>query len=603
MPIHLLPPEISNQIAAGEVVERPASAVKELIENSLDAGANDVRIEIREGGRRLLKVSDNGCGIPAAELPLAFQRHATSKINNTADLVGIKTLGFRGEALASVAAVSQVTMLSRYKDEATGRKIIIHGSKQIALEPAGAPVGSSVTVENLFYNTPARRKFLRRPATEASHIHSIVTHYALAFPECRFQLINEGRLTFQSHGSGRLEDVISRVYGPNAAQQMVLVGNETAMKSSAEAPVPQVYGFASLPSFNKSNRSYIAIFLNKRWIQDRNLVFAVIQAYHTMLMVGRYPVVVLHIRLDPDLVDVNVHPTKAEVRFRDPRVVFSAVQRAVRQTVTENAPIPEIGWGAETGTPPHPGQPLWYGQGKAERGQGPLTFPKGETRGTLPWQSGSPLPTPGPDTLPPHQTEPGNDKIPPLRVVGQIAATYIVAEGPDGLYLIDQHAAHERILYEKMLAERDQAPQGIPKQQLLMPLTMHMGERYAGAIAEHLNELNRVGFTVDPFGGDTFIVRAIPALLSNLEPQHLLEEVAEGLLNNQDKVRAVAEERMITTICKRAAIKGGQLLSLKEMRTLIRQLEATKSPRTCPHGRPTILHLSAAQLANRFGRT
>ena len=602
MPIHLLSPEISNQIAAGEVVERPASAVKELIENSLDAGATEIRVEIREGGRRLLKVADNGHGIPPEELPLAFQRHATSKIKDAADLARIATLGFRGEALASIAAVSQVTMLSKHRDSPAGRKIVIHGGQQIDLAPAGAPQGTTVTVENLFYNTPARRKFLRRPATEASHINKIVTHYAMAFPACRFRLLNEGRLTFQSHGSGKLQDVISRVYGPAAAAQMIPLGDEQNALGAEQAPVPLVYGYTSLPTLNKSNRSHISIFLNRRWIQDRNLVFAVIQAYHTLLMVGRYPITVLHVRLDPDLVDVNVHPTKAEVRFRDPRVVFQAIQRAVRQAVVDNAPIPEINWAEqETARARQPGMPIWPGQSADSHNQSTFPFPRAFNREDEAELSPA-MNKVQPTGLPPQQTAQQSAKIPPLRVVGQVAATYIVAEGPDGLYLIDQHAAHERILYEKMMAERAQHGGSIPRQQLLAPLTVHIGEQYAGVIAGHLAELNSVGFAVEPFGGNTFIIRAVPALLSNLEPQHLLEEVLEGLAHHENKVTATAEERMITTICKRAAIKGGQILSVKEMRTLIRQLEATDSPRTCPHGRPTMLHLSADQLASRFGR-
>ncbi len=603
MPIHLLPPEISNKIAAGEVVERPASAVKELIENSLDAGATEIRVEIREGGRRLLKVIDNGHGIPVAELPLAFQRHATSKINDAGDLAHIATLGFRGEALASIAAVSQITMLAHHQEENIGSKIVIHGGERIALEPAGAPPGTTVIVENLFYNTPARRKFLRRPATEASHINKIVTHYALAFPDCRFRLLNEGRLTFQSHGSGNLQDVISRVYGPAAAKQMIPVGDENSVRNAEQAPLPLVHGYTSLPTLSKSNRSHISIFLNQRWIQDRNLVFAVIQAYHTLLMVGRYPVTILHIRLDPDLVDVNVHPTKAEVRFRDPRVVFQAVQRAVRQAVVESAPIPEINW-PERDDPGsrQPGMPIWPRQTPANNDQSTFAFPPAFNReqdAMLSPAANTPRQSSIVEPQPPTQ---GSTKIPPLRVIGQIAATYIVAEGPDGLYLIDQHAAHERILYEKMMTEREQHDKGISRQQLLAPLTVHMGERYAGILAEHLADLGRVGFAIEPFGGDTFIIRAVPALLSNMEPQHLLEEVLEGLAHNENKVTSTAEGRMVTTICKRAAIKGGQILSVKEMRTLIRQLEETKSPRTCPHGRPTMLHLSADQLASRFGR-
>ena len=362
MPIHILAPEVANQIAAGEVVERPASAVKELIENSLDAGATDIRVEVREGGRRLIRVQDDGCGIPAAEAALAFERHATSKLATADDLSHLSTLGFRGEALASIASVAQVALLTRARDEETGTLIRMAEGREIGREPRGGPPGTLVTVEHLFANVPARLKFLKQPATEAAHIQQIVTRYALAYPERRFNLVSDGKLVFQSTGSGKLYDVLVKVYGLEMAREMMEINesanqriNEAVQSSPADSPFAirsfahspvRVSGYIGSPSLHRGNRGYITLFVNRRWFQDTSIAYSVIQAYHTMLPVGRYPVAVVFIELPPEEVDVNVHPTKAEVRFRESGAVFSAVQKAVRRTLTDHAPIPQVGWAA-----------------------------------------------------------------------------------------------------------------------------------------------------------------------------------------------------------------------------------------------------------------
>ena len=358
MPIHILPPEVANQIAAGEVVERPASAVKELIENSLDAGATDIRVEVREGGRRLIRVQDDGCGIPAAEAALAFERHATSKLATADDLSHLSTLGFRGEALASIASVAQVALLTRARDEETGTLIRMAEGREIGREPRGGPPGTLVTVEHLFANVPARLKFLKQPATEAAHIQQIVTRYALAYPERRLSLVSDGKLVFQSTGSGKLYDVLVKVYGLEMAREMLQIANGKWQMADSESQVSyqpsaisykpsaiSVTGYIGSPSLHRGNRSYITLFVNRRWFQDTSIAYSVIQAYHTMLPVGRYPVAVVFIELPPEEVDVNVHPTKAEVRFRESGAVFSAVQKAVRRTLTELAPIPQVGMG------------------------------------------------------------------------------------------------------------------------------------------------------------------------------------------------------------------------------------------------------------------
>jgi len=597
MPIHVLPPDVADKIAAGEVVERPASVVKELIENSLDAGATDIRVEIAGGGKRMIRVIDNGSGIPAAEAPLAFQRHATSKIRSADELEHISTLGFRGEALAAISAVSKTTLITRTADAATGVEIKMEGSKIISQRAIGAPPGTSITVEHLFWNTPARQKFLRTDATEAGHINKIVSRYALAYPEVRFSYVTQGRLNFQTPGTGDRMAALVKVYGPEIAAQMLPV----EPVADPAAPEIQVSGFVSAPSLHRGNRSYIELFINRRYIQDRNLTYAIIQAYHTLLMVGRYPVAALFIDMPPEMVDVNVHPTKAEVRFREASQVFRAVQRAVHRALQDQAPITRE---LQTPTTPEEHRNQWAARrqtlisaGKNEPAPGQLAMDlyrqqqtaAGETQ--LVGQDDVTPPRPGPS--------PTGDKLPPLRAVGQIAATYLIAEGPDGMYLIDQHAAHERILYEKIM-KAEQQP--IARQQLLEPLTIELGSQLAGLIAEHVDTLNKSGFEIEPFGEGSYLLRAVPAFMGNQDPQRLLEEVAAGLAERTDLVGKAREDAMVTMICKRLAIKGGQVLSVMEQRELLRQLEQCDNPRSCPHGRPTMLHLSAAQLEKQFGR-
>ncbi len=587
MAIQLLPPEVSSKIAAGEVIERPASVVKELIENSLDADAKDIRVEIAEGGRRLIRVIDDGHGIPAAEVSLAFARHATSKLRTAEDLQHIRTLGFRGEALASIAAVAHVTMLTRHTDEDVGTQIRLEGGVVISQERRGAPPGTTVVVEHLFYNTPARLKFLRQPTTEAAHIQTIVTRYALAFPTRRFTLISNGRLVFQSTGSGDRHEVLARVYGMDVAREMIAVPPQ-------EYHGIRVHGYVSQPRLHRANRSYLTLFLNNRWIHDNSLRHAIVQAYHTFLPQGRYPIAVLFLEMPPEAADVNVHPAKAEVRFRDARAVFRAVERAVRSALVHQADVPTVeqlqadttGWAERRRTL------LQAGHTPTAR-QGDLGLP----RPTPPSSPTASAPDAGPVT--PSQPE-GSGALPILRVVGQINASYIVAEGPDGMYLIDQHAAHERILYEQMMAQR--ADDAIPRQALLSPLPITLPPELAAIAAEKREELTRLGFELEPFGPDTFLLRALPAILSQGDPRETLEDLLHSLEDERNRVAQAQEEALIRLICKRAAIKAGQPLSMAEMEEMIRQLERCRSPRTCPHGRPTMIHISAHQLAREFGR-
>jgi DNA mismatch repair protein MutL len=647
MNIHLLSADVAGKIAAGEVVERPANVAKELIENSLDAGAREIRVEIREGGQRLLRVIDDGHGIPADELVLALHRHATSKLHTADDLNHIATFGFRGEALYSIAAVSHLTLASRHTGAQAGAQIRAEGGEIVSTGAAGMPVGTIVTVEHIFFNTPARKKFLRQAATETGHISAIVQRYALAWPERRFSLISDGRLLFQSTGSGEVTDVLAKIYGLETARQMVGLGRDRGSgigdrpdvreeidfregegrKGGREEGIGgvRVAGFVSLPVLTRANRGGIDLFVNRRYVEDRSLTHAIIQAYHTLLPVGRYPIGVIFVEIDPSQVDVNVHPRKTEVRFQEARDIFSAVQKAVRRVVVESASVPGFGFRRDEEDADGwamPGQTTGIDQpadslppGWAERRESILSA--GQTQRAMdlyipkdvaPLAATQPLDTPSSisssqPTAPPIPQPRERSTLPPLRVVGQVGAMYIVAEGPEGMYLIDQHAAHERVMYEKFMTQRHAPGGGIPRQGLLNPITLHWGDALAGQVTLYMPELAAVGFEVEPFGGDTWLVRSIPSVLAGQDAGRALEEIVQGLALERDVVGEELEAQLVKMVCKRASIKAGQILSDIEMKELIRQLEACQSPRTCPHGRPTMIQLSAGELEKAFKRS
>ncbi len=593
MAIRVLSQEVANQIAAGEVVERPASVVKELVENSLDAGARHIIVELEEGGKRLIRVSDDGYGIPADEVEIAFHRYATSKLETIEDLDRIGTLGFRGEALASIASVCRLTLTTRAAGEEIGTRIQLEGGQVTALDAIGAPQGTLIGVENLFYNVPARLKFMKKESTERGHIGALVSRYAMAYPSVRFVLRQGSKEVLRTTGSGDLREVLDEVFGLEAVSQMVPV-EQPADTLRDDLPPIGVNGYASLPALNRSNRNQITLFVNGRWVQDSSLTYAVIQAYHTMLMVGRYPVAVLMISLPPEEVDVNVHPTKAEVRFRQPNAVFSAVQRAVRRTLVDEAPPPTIRHEVTWGSPDWAARRDRIAQVTGDRIRQMNIDMEMEGPGQRPYQQ----PPAGAESeiSPPARKR----NLPMLRVVGQVGATYVVAEGPTGLYLIDQHAAHERILYEQLMAESIQ--DAVASQELLEAAAVELLPEQVALVEENLEVLHEVGFSVEPFGRNTIRLRAVPAIVSGGDPVEALLAAVGEIECGEMPTEATAEEILIARVCKQVAVKAGQVLSYEEMAALIRQLEECESPRTCPHGRPTMLHMSAEQLAKEFGR-
>lgn len=582
MPIHILPDAVASQIAAGEVVERPASVVKELLENSLDAGASKITILIQQAGKQLIEVSDNGTGIPADEVSLAVTRHATSKLASAADLFAIRTLGFRGEALASVASVSRSTLTTRTQTEETGSRLVVDGGDGGRLERLAYPVGTTVRVENLFSNVPARLKFLKTDATERQQVHSLVTRYALAYAGVQFTLLDDGKTVLQTSGSGDRREVLASLYGVDTARQMLeVVFNDGEFT---------IEGFTSPLALTRSNRREMTFFINGRWVQDTSLNAAMVQAYSGLLMVGRFPISVLFIQLPPEEVDVNVHPAKAEVRFRNSDRVFSAVQRAVRRAVMAYSPIPAI-----------PPQKLW-GPAAAQSG---VSLPQATG---LDWQFAreAELSGEGQPSVPqaalqaatiPESLPAGS--LPLLRLIGQIGATYLVAEGPDGLYLIDQHAAHERVLFEKLMKQRSTE---VIMQPLLQPVNVQLAPHQAASLADSLDALNSLGFLVEEFGGSAFRVRALPAVFSSSDPETLLRAVIEEIEEDESPMQSEIEARIASRVCKRAAVKGGTVMTQEEQLALLRDLEKCQSPRTCPHGRPTMIHLSVDLLERQFGR-
>jgi DNA mismatch repair protein MutL len=604
MPIRLLSSEVASQIAAGEVIERPASVVKELLENSLDAGARSIAITVEEAGKKLIEVADDGSGVPSAELELAVTRHATSKLIHSDDLFSISTLGFRGEALASIGSVSRMTITSRVQDEQEGARLRVEAGLPGRLTKVGTTIGTTVRVEDLFYNVPARLKFLKSDVTERRAVDQLVTRYALAYPDIRFKLSDGRNLTLQTSGDGDRRTILAALYGVDTARQMLEI--------LSEEEGYRLTGFISPISLTRSNRREITFFINGRWVHEVSLSSALLQAYHTLLMVGRYPMTTLFLQMRPEEVDVNVHPAKAEVRFRNPDRIFSFVQRSARKALLAYSPVPNVApslWGTTRTVPDEPvrhtsldwiighDESVSSNQGIADRGPASATnaFPTEDNPG-LPTSNlpASIVPT---TNLPTPNFQPS---IPLLRLIGQIGATYLVAEGPDGLYLVDQHAAHERVLFEKLMAQHEM--KNIPAQALLTPEVVTLPPQASQLIISQLPFLQHFGFDVEEFGPNTFQVRAMPALFIGSDPASALRALVEDFEEDETPLQNELEAKLAARVCKRLAVKAGQILSSDEQRALLNDLEACNSPRTCPHGRPTMIHLSVDMLERQFGR-
>ena len=560
-PIQHMPPDLALKIAAGEVAERPASVVKELIDNAVDAGAQHVRVEAREAGLKLIRVTDDGHGIPRAEVDLAFASHATSKIRQWDDLEHLTTLGFRGEALASIAAVSRVDVQTRFAGETVGTRVRSEHGKILEQAPCSTPRGLRISISDLFGNVPARRKFVRSLRAEGGQIQSVVMQYALAQPRVQFTLSLDGRDTFVSPGSGNLADVMAAVHGPTVIESLLLVDwQEHGLR---------VEGLISSPSISRSNRSAISVFANGRPIQNRSLIFALEEAYSGFLMIGRHPLAAVHLVLPPAEIDANIHPAKSEVRFARDREVHGALHRAIGNTLLEM----RLNRTTRTDT-------------------GVFATMEAEKVSTQP-ALGESL-----NSAEPAGSAPTLATLPVLRVFGQANQTFIIAEGPQGLYMIDQHAAHERVLFDRFDLQLEAGE--VQTQPLLEPASLAISADQMLALEENEQLLTNVGFDLEPFGSDACLIRAVPALAGRASPAQLVSEVLTELENLPEP--AAARERALAATACQAAVKAGATLDVQEMRELVSQLERTLRPATCPHGRPTMIHLSHSQLEREFGR-
>ena len=577
MAIQVLDNLTIGKIAAGEVVERPSSVVKELIENAIDAGATRIVVDVGEGGTSLIRVSDNGSGMSASDMELAVKRHATSKLATFDDLERIHTLGFRGEALPSIGAVSRLEIRSAADGAGAGSQIVVDHGERRDVRPEATSRGTTVTVQDLFGNVPARRKFLRQPSTEAAYISRLVGAYACHRSDIRWSLAVDGRKVLSTPGNGNDIDAALGVFGSELIDEALLLQSEG---SESAVPGVTVSGWVSSPRVTRSHRQNLFFFVNGRLVQHRALTYALEEAFHSLLMVGRHPLGMVRIEIDPAMVDVNVHPTKAEVKFVDERAVCRAVQRATHDALSrqEKDVIPEV-----TFAPPEPpGASI--------------------TQGNLPaWIAGQPVDSGRPSQLPPEEpvaprAHPSG--IPLLRVLGQVGGTYIIAEGPAGMFLIDQHAAHERVMYEKILGQMQ--ANSIDRQPLLDPLVVELAPDEMAAFERAEDELREIGFGIERFGEQSIAIREIPAVVRNVdigERIHLiLRELAEGGAGD-----SWLDSVAISAACH-TSIRAGQVLSLQEMRELVAQLERTEQPRACGHGRPTMLHMSQSELERQFSR-
>jgi DNA mismatch repair protein MutL len=603
MPIRVLDATVAAQIAAGEVIERPASVVRELVENALDAGARRIVVEARGGGLREIRVQDDGCGIPADEVELAFARHATSKLSTADDLWSIATLGFRGEALPSIAAVAQVICVTRAAGADVGVELRIAGGEVQAIMPRGCSPGTTISVRNLFYNTPVRRDFLRSDAAESAAITSVVTQYALAYPEVRFSLVIDGRATLQTSGNGDLRAATIEIYGLDVARQLLAI--DAAVGEGVD--LVQVRGLVSPPGLTRSSRAAIHLFINRRAIQPRGQIAIVLEeAYHTLLMKGRHPMAILNITVHPAAVDVNVHPTKSEVKFRNTTQVMSVLGRAVRTALLESGvrPWEEPGVPASLDTAQRRFELRRLGTSPESAWDAPSWMTAGDKHGEIPamddrravGQSSAWEREPAP---PDAQLITHASKLPPLRIVGQIAQSYIVAESPDGMYLIDQHAAHERITYERLMAQRGAG--AIERQELLIPQVIDLPPTAQDVLLDAADRLAEWGFAIEPFGR-SLRIRAIPAVLYPGDLATALLEIADHLSGRGGTTPHDWREALLITLSCHTSVRSGQTLSFDEMRGLVLQLERCSSPRTCPHGRPTMILLTTTQIERQFGR-
>ena len=591
--IQLLPDQVINKIAAGEVVERPASVMKELFENALDAGATQIDVEVVRGGQQLIAITDNGCGMSRDQALLSIERHATSKIRSEADIENIHTLGFRGEALSSISSVSRFTLITRPEEELSGTEVQLAGGKMLSVEDIGCPVGTRIEVRNLFFNVPARRKFLRAEQTEVAHIRQLFLVHALAHPETGMGLKIDERMVYNLPRSGNMEDRIAELYTPGFLDHLLPLDY-----SDGEYAIT---GFAGLPQTGRKDRQEQYIFINGRPAAAPVVYHALNEAYHSLIAKGRYPAVFLFIAMEPSLVDVNVHPTKKEVRFRRPNQLRDAIVNALRQALgfqsleeeppTSNIELPP----PQTPVAPPAVRPKFETQKKMEQ---LLVRPEVIEQGT-----------PNKGLRPPREDAPKAQSPKPnasspwgwCRIVGRIGENYVVLETEEGFVLMEPRAAHERVLFEKFMAATH--AHAIQKQGLLAPETIDLLPSDAQTVRENIGVLQELGFGVSEFGGDTFIVDALPVYVQDGPAESLLVEIARELETAGKKrgARELVKEKIAQAACQ-TAVRTKDQLSEREIEKLVADLAKTEMPYTSPRGRPTLIYTSFTELNRKFSR-
>lgn len=606
--IRVLPKEVSELIAAGEVIERPASIVKELVENSIDAKATAITVEIQNGGIRFIRISDNGCGISSADAPTAFLRHATSKVQGAKDLDNIGTLGFRGEALASIAAVSKVELMTKTADEELGTYLRINGSEVIEVREAGCPLGTTITIRDIFYNVPARLKFLKKDVTEANAVASIVEKIALSHPEISIKLIRDNKVVFHTPGDSKLISAIYTVFGREFAQNMISV--------DYELQGIRVTGFIGKPMFHRANRSMQHFFINGRYTKTRTCGIALEEGYKGAMMVGKFPACVLELSMPFDRVDVNVHPAKIEVRFVDERAVFDAVYFATKSAIATDGNLttvketPEIK--PDIATPfankwassvqesiPEVSKPKiglkefakMRSEAKDIRTVFEVNSPKVETKEVV---------TKEPTKIAEVITDNKNEEVKPLsvKVIGELFATYILVQLQDEFIIIDKHATHERILYNKLKANC----QNLDKQLLLNPVTVVLSRQEHEIVLEKLSLLEGLGFIVEDFGGLSVILRSVPAVCDSYHAKEMFLEIASSLLQNRKAKLPEMVEDILHRIACRSAVKANDKNNIAELSELVDTILNDEEVRYCPHGRPVMIRYTKKEIEKLFGR-
>lgn len=617
--IRILSDALASQVAAGEVVERPAAVVRELVENSLDAGATHIEVAVSRGGSSLIRVTDNGSGMVREDAMMSIERHATSKIKTKEDLAAIYTFGFRGEALPSIASVGRFRLLTRETNALSGTEIEIHGGKLIAVRDSGCASGTSIELRSLFYNVPARRKFLRTESTEWAHVEQQFRLHAIANPQVAFTLIKDDEPVFHLPAT---ENMMERIRG--------LVGDELAQRLLPVMEVERfgvsIHGFIGGPGFSRSNKQMQLTFLNGRCIESPSLHYGVREGYHTTLMKGQYPVTFLFVRMDPHAYDVNVHPAKKEVRFHDGNAVREAVSRAIQDTLNRSRALPQ---GHPTGRSvpiasvdnvepiipldPPPQQvelPIPVAEKSALRRDwselpvapapvvsvSPAPEIEREVAPPAPRTVPSASPTP-PVAQPSAAKQPGDE----FKILGVLGKLYVLMESPEGLVLMDQHAAHERVLFEKM--RRAMETEGVPTQRLLMPLMLHVSPRDYELLSRNLPSLAKLGIEAEPFGANTLKIDTLPTFMRTDDPAALLSQVVDELasLSSKSSSLRLGEDMIATTVC-RHAVKANDHLREPELASLISDLMQCEMPYCCPHGRPTLIQISYGELDKKFGR-